>query len=99
MTKVDKWRILRTMSPPLFTQIEEWGDGGMRTRSWLSRPYRNKRMACKYATVWLYVNLKHGLGSAGCSVNWSSYGSASHQVSGLSLKNYLTAWTRHTRGY
>jgi len=34
------------------------------------------------AAVCLYADLEHGLGSAGCSVNWSSYDSASHQVSG-----------------
>src|SRR6267154_61407 len=98
MTKVDKRRILPSLSPRLFTQIEGWGNGGRRTRSWLSRLYQRRRMACKCAAVWFYANLKDEIGSAGCSVNWSSYGSASHQVSDVYLRSCLTAWTRHTSG-
>jgi hypothetical protein len=79
--KSGKRRILQTTSLPLFTRIEGWGVRGMRTRSWLSRCYQKGQKACNCAAVWLYVNVKHGIGSAGCSVNWSSYHSASRQVS------------------
>ena len=30
--------------------------------SWLSRRYRKGRKACKCAAVWLYANVKHGIG-------------------------------------
>src|SRR6267154_5608216 len=99
MTSVDKKRILPIMSPRLFTQIEGWEDGGKRTRNWLSRRYQKRRMACKCVAICFMPILNHEIGSAGCSVNWSSYGSASHQVSDVYLKSCLTAWTRHTSGY
>jgi hypothetical protein len=47
MTKVDNSKILPTMSPLLFAQTEGCGDGGRRTRIWLSRHYRKRQTECK----------------------------------------------------
>src|SRR5579863_8114877 len=51
MMKVDKSRILSSMSGVLSTRIGGCRDGGMKTRIWLSRHYQKKRMECKGVVV------------------------------------------------
>src|SRR6266849_11146069 len=58
MTKADNRRILRTMSPLLFAPTKGCGDGGRKTRIWLSRLYQRKRMECKSVAVCFYTTLK-----------------------------------------
>src|SRR6266849_371162 len=100
MTKVDNSVTLPIMSTHLSTQIEGFEDGGGRTRTWLSRYYRKKRTACKcFSSATFKWVSNHDIGSAGCSANWKSCGTASHQASGVFYRSCLTAWTRHTSAY
>src|SRR6266566_2814395 len=100
MTKVDNRRILLIMSALSSNQIEGCEDGGRGIRIRLSRHYRKKRMACKgfSSTPFKWIS-KHDIGFAGCSANWKSCGTASHQVSCVFSGSCLTARTKHTNAY
>ena len=58
-------------------------------------------MECKSVVVFLCAmrDSYNVTGFVGYFVNWKSYVTVSHPVSGVSCNSYLKVWTGHTSGY